>query len=106
MLESVTGRLVRHELYVARYYAKRDQFEATIARCDYAVKAYPGSPLEPEALVLKGETLLKMKKIDEAREVFETVVKNYKSPFVKVAQSFLEEIKVLEAKRSRRSAAK
>jgi outer membrane protein assembly factor BamD len=92
MLEVVTGRLVRHELYVARYYLKRDVFEAAVARIDYAVKRYPGSSLEPEALVLKGETLLKMKKRDEARAVFQLVIDRYGGPFATTAQSFLDEV--------------
>jgi outer membrane protein assembly factor BamD len=92
MLDVVTGRLVRHELYVARYYLKRDIFEATVARIDYAVKTFPGSSLEPEALVLKGETLLKMKKRDEARQVFDRVVKDYGGPFGGTAKSFLAEM--------------
>ena len=92
MLDVVGGRLVRHELYVARYYLRRDVFEATVARIDYAVKTYPGSSLEPEALVLKGETLLKMKKRDEARQVFDHVVKDYGGPFGGTAKSFLVEM--------------
>jgi outer membrane protein assembly factor BamD len=92
MLEVVTGRLVRHELYVARYYLGVDRFEAAVARCDYAVKNYPGSGLDPEALVLKGETLLKMHKDEEARAVFNTVIKDYGGPFAITAKSFLDEM--------------
>jgi outer membrane protein assembly factor BamD len=92
MLEVITGRLVRHELYVARFYLIEDKFEAAVARCDYAVKNFPGSGLDPEALVLKGETLLKMKKVDEAREVFNTVINDYGGPFATTAKSFLDEM--------------
>lgn len=89
MLEVVTGRLTRHELYVARYYAKRDDFDAAIARIDYALKSYPESGLEPEALVLKGETLLKMHKWAEAKQAFATVVEAYGGPFSVTAKRFL-----------------
>lgn len=98
MLEVVSGRLVRHELYVARYYLQRDVFDATVARVDYAVKTYPGSSLEPEALVLKGETLLKMKKRDEARQLFAQVLKDYGGPFGGTAKSFLAEMASQDAK--------
>lgn len=98
MLEVVRGRLVRHELYVARYYLQRDVFDATVARVDYAVKTYPGSSLEPEALVLKGETLLKMKKRDEARQLFAQVLKDYGGPFGGTAKSFLTEMASQDAK--------
>jgi outer membrane protein assembly factor BamD len=92
MLEVVTGRLVRHELYVARFYLKRDVFEAAVARCDYALKTYPGSGLDPEGLVLKGETLLKMKRDEEARAVFDLVIADYGGPFAVTAKAFLEEM--------------
>lgn len=97
MLEVVTGRLVRHELYVARYYLKEDAFDATLARIDYALRTYPGSGLDPEALVLKGETLLKMKKRDEARAVFESVIRDWGGPFAVTARRFLDEMGAVRA---------
>lgn len=95
MFEVVLQRLVRHELYVARYYIRADTYPAALARIDYALKTYPLSGLEAEALVLKGETLLKMKKPDEAREVFERVVamgKEDGGAFVSVAGNFIKEL--------------
>jgi outer membrane protein assembly factor BamD len=98
MYDVVVGRLVRHELYAARYYARTDDFPAALARIDYALRTYPGSTLEPEALVLKGETFLKMKRIADARSVLETVTRDYQGPFVRTAQSFLDEIKTIESR--------
>ncbi len=92
MLEVVTQRLVRHELYVARYYLAEDNFVAAVARCDYALTNYPGSGLDAEAMVLKGETLLKMHKPKEARVVFETVISQHGGPFGRVAKRFLEQM--------------
>ena len=92
MFEVVLQRLVRHELYVARYYLRADSFDATIARIDYALKTYPLSGLDAEALVLKGETLLKMKKRDEARELFQRVIDEHGGPFGVVAKNFLDEL--------------
>lgn len=59
MLEFVTGLLARHELYVARFYLNQDMFEPAIDRVQYALKHFQVSGLEPEALVLLGETRLK-----------------------------------------------
>jgi outer membrane protein assembly factor BamD len=93
MLAIVTGRLVRHELYVARYYLRRDAFEAAAARISYALRAYDGSGLEPEAMVLLGETCLKMHKAKEARETFSQVLSRYPaSAFTRTAQNFLVEM--------------
>jgi outer membrane protein assembly factor BamD len=98
MFEVVVGRLVRHELYVARYYLRIDSFDATVTRIDYALKQFPGSSLEPEALVLRGETLMKMKRIDDAADTFERVRREYGGPFVNTANDFLKECDELRRK--------
>jgi len=41
LLTDVTGRLIRHELYVARFYLGKSNYEACIARVEYA--PYDGS---------------------------------------------------------------
>jgi outer membrane protein assembly factor BamD len=93
MLAIVTGRLVRHELYVARYYLNKDAFDAAAARISYALRAYDGSGLEPEAMVLLGETYLKMHKAKEARDIFSMVLGKYSaSAFSQTAKNFLVEM--------------
>jgi outer membrane protein assembly factor BamD len=118
LLEDVTARLVRHELYVARFYLRRDNYDAAVGRVLYALRNYaatdgplpgdesrpdarPGagkpkiqvvidSGLEAEALLLLGETYLKMHKWREAREAFESILSQYaKSPFTVPAQNYL-----------------
>jgi outer membrane protein assembly factor BamD len=90
MLEVVTGLLARHELYVARFYLNRDNFDAAVARCQYAITNYPDSGLDPEALVLLGETYLKMKEPEKARATFQLVLdKHGDSPFTVPAKRFL-----------------
>jgi outer membrane protein assembly factor BamD len=90
MLQVVTGLLVRHELYVARFYLGRDNFDAAVARCEYALKNYEDSGLEPEALTLLGETYMKMKDLEKARAVLEAVLKRYPdSAFTVPAKRFL-----------------
>ena len=94
MLLTVTGRLVRHELYVARYYLQKENFEASVKRIQYALRQYDGSGLEPEAMVLLGETYLKMKKVAEAGEVFRQLLAVYPgSPFTDAARQFLAEMR-------------
>jgi len=93
MLEVVTGLLVRHELYVARFYLRRDNFGAAVARCEFALKNFEDSGLEPEALVLLGETYLKMKDAERARAVFKAVVDKYPgSAFIVPAKRFLDRL--------------
>ncbi len=101
LLEDVTGRLIKHELYVARFYLNRDNYDAAVARILYALKNYANPAeslqyrgLEPEALVLLGETYLKMHKWREAREAFVTVLQRYATSAETVqAKNFLEHMR-------------
>jgi outer membrane protein assembly factor BamD len=93
MLAVVTGRLVRHELYVARFYLGRDNFQAAADRALYCLRTYEGSGLEPEAMVLLGETYLKMHKQEDARSTFSQVLTKYPaSAFSATAKNFLMEM--------------
>jgi outer membrane protein assembly factor BamD len=98
MLVNATGRLVRHELYVARYYLGQGNFESTVLRVQYALKHFEGSGLEPEAMVLLAETYLKMKKPDRAREVLNQILATYpSSPFAEPARHFLANLDGVKA---------
>ncbi|MEZ4374581.1 MAG: outer membrane protein assembly factor BamD [Polyangiaceae bacterium] len=93
MLEVVTGLLARHELYVARFYLREDRFEAAVARAQYALRNFEGSGLEAEAMVLLGETYLKMKKRKLAEASFRRVLQQYPaSPFTLPARNFLKQM--------------
>ena len=93
---------MRHELYVARFYLARDNFQAAVNRIQYAMRNFAGGPslrgpdeaidsgLEAEALLLLGEVYLKMKKYPEARDAFGVIVREYpRSPLVVQANNFL-----------------
>jgi len=93
MLKVESGRLARHELYVARYYLRRDEFQAAIGRCQYALRNYDDSGIEPEVMVLLGETYLKMHKAGDAKSTFAQVVAKYPaSAFSTAAKNFLLEL--------------
>jgi len=106
LLADVTARLMRHELYVARFYLARDNFQAAVFRVQYAMRNFASGPtvrpldepidsgLEAEALLLLGEVYLKMKKYAEARETFGVLLRDYpKSPLVVQAENFLSYMK-------------
>jgi outer membrane protein assembly factor BamD len=105
LLGLVVARLVRHELYVARFYLGRDNYDAAVARIQYALHNYgPGggavragvtadSDLDAEALLLLGQTYLKMHKWGEARGAFETIVRAHgDSPIVVQARDYLQHL--------------
>jgi outer membrane protein assembly factor BamD len=91
MLQVVTGVLARHELYVARFYLAEGNFKAAVARCQYALRHYNESGLEAEAMVLLGETYMKLKQRKAARAVFRQMLALYPdSPFSIPAREFLK----------------
>ncbi len=90
MLQVVTGTLVRHELYVARFYLKRDEYPPAVARVQYALERYESSGLEAEAVALLGETYLKMKDRPKAAAAFQRLLDEYPdSAFAIPAREFL-----------------
>jgi outer membrane protein assembly factor BamD len=106
LLGQVVARLVRHELYVARFYLGKDNYDAAVARIQYALRNYSTAlegpkgaavataTLEPEALLLLGTTYLRMHKWHDARQAFETIVKDFStSPMAVPARNFLDEMK-------------
>lgn len=91
MYQSVSGLLYRHEIYVARFYLNRDEFEAAVRRVQYAMRTYSETGLEPEGVVLLGEIYLKLKKPRKAEAMFRYVLSHYpESAFVIPAQKFLD----------------
>lgn len=104
LLADVTARLMRHELYVARFYLDRDNFDAAVIRIQYAMRTFAGGPqmrgaslsddidsgLEAEALLLLGEVFLKMHRFDDARAAFDALLRDYpRSPLVMQASNYL-----------------
>ena len=86
LLAKVVARLVEHELYVARFYLGKNNYDAAVSRIQYALRNYaPGgamahggvaadSDLDAEALLLLGQTYLKMHKWTDARQAFESIL--------------------------------
>lgn len=99
LLADVTARLMRHELYVARFYLSRDNYDAAAARVLHALKNFTAQPLlpgvdddtvadlkpqrpdetglQPEALLLLGETYLRMHRWRDARTTFNTILRAF-----------------------------
>jgi outer membrane protein assembly factor BamD len=103
LLSQITSRLVRHELYVARFYASRDNIDAAIARIRYALKTYAtgsraggrdSADLEAEALLLLGQMYLREHLWSDARDSFEAILRSYaESPVAVQARNFLDALR-------------
>ena len=90
MQQAVSGLLVRHELYVARFYLSRDEFTAAQQRVQYALRNYDATGLEAEGVVLLGEIYLKQKQSAKAEAMFRHVIERFPdSPFAVPARRFL-----------------
>lgn len=94
MQKWVRGMLARHELYVARYYMNQDKLDAAMMRAEYALVTYKDTGLEPEALVLLGETHMKRYEPEEAAGAFQIVLDRYPdSPFAIPARNFMKRLR-------------
>lgn len=88
--KSVAGMLVRHELYVARFYLRTDHFVAAERRVQYAMRNYKGTGLDAEAVVLLGEIFLKQKQLPQAEALFKHVIAEFPDSAFRVpAERFL-----------------
>jgi outer membrane protein assembly factor BamD len=85
--------LAQHELYVAQFYLDDDHPLAAIGRLRTLLRAYPGSGVEPEALLLLGRTYLHLRDRSEARRAFEELVTRFpRSGHAEQARGYLREI--------------
>ncbi len=66
-----------YELYVARFYYKKDSYKAAATRCEKLLKDYPGSPAEKEALYYAGLSYTELGEKDKARAKFEALAEKY-----------------------------
>ena len=74
MYEEVEAALVRHEMYVASFYLKRDKKKAAAVRLESVEKQFPNSPVIPDAMFLKALTLLEMGREEDAIRTFKQII--------------------------------
>jgi outer membrane protein assembly factor BamD len=86
----VLGRLIEHEVYVARFYLERGHPKAAILRIQAAIKRYPDSGRDGELMLTLGETQLKMGNSASAKQIFQHVKDIGSSLEIKRAELFLD----------------
>jgi outer membrane protein assembly factor BamD len=85
--------LAAHELYVARFYLKRDAYRGVISRLRGLLAAYPGSGVEPEALLLLGHVYMETEQLEAAKGTWTELVQRYPdSAEAKRAEGRLKEL--------------
>ena len=78
-------RLGRHEMKVADYYFKQDEYPSAADRYRDLLNQYPGLGLDAEALYKLGVCYTKMNREAEAQKIFQVILENYSGS--EVAQS-------------------
>jgi outer membrane protein assembly factor BamD len=69
--------LAAHELYVAKFYLRQDQLGAASSRLRTLLNSYPGSSMEPDALLLLGETYRELEDRVRAQRTLKELVDRF-----------------------------
>jgi outer membrane protein assembly factor BamD len=77
LYRSCLRKLADHELYVARFYLENDKPRATILRLETLLSRYPDAGVDPEVMLLLGQTYLKLEQRQKARETFANLIRKY-----------------------------
>jgi len=93
-----TRSLAASELYVARFYAKRDKWRAAAWRLEGLLKEYSGTDLDAEALYLLGQSYERLSEPDKARAAWDRLIKEHpQSGQARAAQARLPRLKPASA---------
>lgn len=69
--------LAEHEMYVAEFYRRRDQDEASAGRLRTLLQSYPDSGLESEALLQLGQTYERLGSRNKAIQTYRELVERF-----------------------------
>jgi outer membrane protein assembly factor BamD len=69
--------LVKHELYVADFYAWRDRWSAVAPRLENVAEKYPGLGYDVDALFRLHDVYLKLKAPEKAKDALRRIVQRY-----------------------------
>lgn len=80
-----------YELYVARFYYKKDSYKAAAVRCEKLLKDYPGTSAEKDALYYAGLSYKELGERDQAKAKLEVLAQKYPA-MKKTAQHLIEKL--------------
>jgi len=69
--------MARHEVYVARYYLKRQAYIASSERSKFMLEKYPGAPSTRDALIILIESYNKLEMVELARATADVLSRNF-----------------------------
>ena len=77
VLQNVRQRLVAHELYAARFYAKRKRWSAVVGRLTYAIRRYEAGNKPGKVYLELATAYTKLKDNTNARSTLESYLEKY-----------------------------
>ncbi len=77
MVKKSLGVLAEHELYVARFYLRREAYAAVVMRLRTVLNRYDGSGYEPQALMMLGQAYEELEDVARARDAYDELVARY-----------------------------
>ena len=69
--------MAKHEVYIAKYYLKREAYIASSERAKYMLENYPGAPATKEALIILIKSYNNLGLLDLAKVKADILVKNF-----------------------------
>jgi len=90
-IDTCKDRLAKYELYVAKFYYKKDSYKSAVNRCENLMKTYPESSAIEDALYYAGLSYMELGETKNARRAFETLAKKYPHR-EKAAHAYLKKI--------------
>ncbi len=94
-LKETRRRLADHELYVAKFYLKRDNPRAAAMRLSYLLQNYPGLGLDPQALFLLARAYLELDDVNKAVVALTDLIEYYpKHPLALDAKDYMAKHKL------------
>jgi outer membrane protein assembly factor BamD len=69
--------MAKHEVYIAKYYLKREAYIASSERAKYMLEKYPGAPATKEALLVLIKSYNNLGLLDSAKVTADILVKNF-----------------------------
>ena len=69
--------MAKHEVYIAKYYLKREAYLASSERAKYMLEKYPGAPATKEALLVLIKSYNNLGLLDSAKVTADILVKNF-----------------------------
>jgi outer membrane protein assembly factor BamD len=85
MWKELRTKLAQHDMQIADYYMKKEEYQSAADRYRTVLNKFPGLGLDADALYKLGVCYTEMNLEDEAHKIFEVILQNYRGTDVAAA---------------------